>query len=187
MVKFGKKSATPVGATLVGATPVGATPMDWALKYLDVKPRTVREVELKLDEAEFGEQEVYDVILRLKELNFLNDNDYAANFIRTRLACKPVSRRKLRDQLYTHKVPKDIIDEALCAVSDDIEKQNALTVAKKFYAQFSALEEYPRAVRVAKRLASRGFDYSVISYALGKMNCECDESMLDGAAEGDDD
>jgi regulatory protein len=164
----------------------GLSPMDMALKYLDIKPRTVREVEIKLDESEIGEQEVDDVIARLKELNFLNDSDYAANFIRTRLACKPVSRRKLRDQLYNHKLPKDIIEDALLTVSEDTEKQNALNVAKKFYAQFSALEEYPRAMRVAKRLASRGFDYSVIAYALGQMNCECDEAMLEGETEGDE-
>ncbi len=182
-----KKGVSPKGVSPKGVSLKGVSPMDTALKYLDIKPRTVREVELRLDEAEFGEQEICDVILRLKELNYLNDNDYAANFIRTRLACKPLSRRKLRDQLYTHKVPKDIIDEALCAVSDDIEMQNALTVAKKFCAQFSALEEYPRAGRVAKRLASRGFDYSVISYALGQMNCQCDEAMLDAQDEGDDD
>ena len=125
-----KKGVSPKGVSPKGVSLKGVSPMDTALKYLDIKPRTVREVELRLDEAEFGEQEICDVILRLKELNYLNDNDYAANFIRTRLACKPLSRRKLRDQLYTHKVPKDIIDEALCAVLS-VQDENSIITASR--------------------------------------------------------
>lgn len=159
--------------------------MEAALKYLDSKPRTVREVELRLDELEFGEQEVNDVVDRLKELNYLNDDEYASNFISSRLACKSLSRRKLREQLYLHKLPKEVIEEALKAVPDDVERDNALLTAKKFYNQFSALDDYTRTTRVAKRLAARGYDYSTISFALGQMNLDVDETMLEGELESD--
>ena len=74
----------------------GVSPMDAALGYLARRGRTVREMELYLDGQNYGEYEVYAAVERLKELGYLDDRRYAEEFVRSRLATKPVSRRKLR-------------------------------------------------------------------------------------------
>lgn len=140
----------------------GVTPMDAALKYLTSRPRTVRETELYLDAQEFGEYEVYQTIERLKELGYLNDTAYAEEFIRTRLATKPLSRRKLWEQLYTHKLDKDVIDSALAAVTDEMEAHHAALTAEKFYRQFEALAPEERKQRVLRRLHGRGYEYEAV-------------------------
>ena len=113
--------------------------MDAGLKFLTAKARTVREMEDHLDSLNYGEYEVYQVVERLKELGYLDDAKYAADFVSTRLAARPVSRRKLREQLYTHKLPKGLIDAAMEQVTDETEWAGARTVAEKFARQFSAL------------------------------------------------
>lgn len=136
--------------------------MDAALDFLSAKPRTVRETEDKLDSLNYGEYEVYQAVERLKELGYLNDLKFAEDFISSRLATKPVSRRKLKEQLYTHKLPADCIDEAISAVTDEVEQNNAALVAEKFYRQFEGLEERDRKQRVMRRLLSRGYDFNTV-------------------------
>ena len=127
----------------------GKSAMDSALDYLTSRPRTVREMENYLDGQNYGEYEVYAAVERLKELKYLDDVRYAADFVSTRLATKPLSRRKLKDA-------------AMEQVTDDVERRNAMAVAEKFYRQFEGLEEYDRRQRIVRRLAGRGYDFGVI-------------------------
>ena len=136
--------------------------MDAALSYLTARARTEGEMERYLSKQQFGEVEVYDCIERLKELGYLNDRQFAADFIATRLSTKPVSRRKLREQLYSHKLEAEVIQEALEAVTDAVEEENAAQVAAKFWRQFEGLEEYERKVRVVRRLLGRGYDLGLV-------------------------
>ena len=145
---------------------VGNTPMDAALKYLTSKARTVREMEDHLDSLNYGEYEVYQVVERLKELNYLNDEKYAADFVSSRLAAKPLSRRKLQEQLYAHKLPKDAIETALSGITAETEAVNALQVAEKFARQFEALPVEEQKNRTMRRLVGRGFAYDASRSAL---------------------
>ena len=131
--------------------------MDAALAYLTDRMRTVREVEDKLDDLQYGEGDILATISRLKELNLLNDEAYAREFVRSRLATKPVSRQKLYLDLRTHRVPEECIEAALNELPRETEADNALEVARKFWRQMSALEDNVRRERVLRRLMSRGF------------------------------
>ncbi len=149
---------------------MGASPLDEAFDYLASKPRTIREVELHLDKCDFGEYEIYAAVERLKELNYVNDEKYARDFIESRLNTKPVSRRKLTEQLKGHKIDDEIIAAALENVTNDIEISNARAVAEKFARQFEHLEPKERDSRIMKRLFSRGYDFSVIREIMGEID-----------------
>ena len=131
--------------------------MDAALSYLSARMRTVREVEDKLDELQYGEGDILVTVERLKELNLLNDEEYAREFVRSRLATKPVSRQKLYLDLKNHKVPEAWIQTVLNELPEETEADNAREVAIKYWRQMSAIEEPIRRERVLHRLMSRGF------------------------------
>lgn len=141
----------------------GRSPMDAALRYLTDRPRTVREMEDRLDELQYGEFEVYSAVERLKELGYLNDRQYGEDFIAGRLRAKPVSKRKLRMQLVQHKLPEELIDELLADVPDETELENVRVVAEKYWRQLSSLEYGKRRESVIRRLVARGFSYDDIS------------------------
>lgn len=138
---------------------VRQTPMDTALRFLAVRARTVREVERHLDDHQFGEIEVQQVIDRLLELNYLDDAAYAEEFIRTRLASKPLSRNKLKEQLLQHEIPLVVINKSLAVINDDQEREHALLIAKKYARQLSRYEPEELRERLMQRLAGRGFGY----------------------------
>lgn len=135
--------------------------MDEALRFLGARARTVREVERRLDECEFGEVEIYGVVERLKELKLLDDFAYAQEFVRTRLNTKPVSRAHLREQLLSHEVEREAIDAALSGLSDGDEAEAALRVALKYARQYANLPPDERREIVLRRLGARGYAFDV--------------------------
>lgn len=139
---------------------------DAAIRFLTPKARTVREVELKLDEGCYSEGEIMQTIERLTEAGLLDDEKYARDFIESRLNTKPVSRFRLSEQLKAHHVPADIIEAALDSLSSDTEHENAKEVARKFLRQFENTEEEEKLRRVYTRLQTRGFSHDTIMTAI---------------------
>ena len=135
------------------------SPMDYAMKYLTLKDRTVSEVQTYLDGKEFGEADVDATVERLKELGLLNDARYAQRFVETRLAAKPVSKRHLREQMKGHGLCDADIEAALDPLDTESEEANANAVALKFARQFRTLDPQKRRERVLSRLVARGYAY----------------------------
>ena len=75
--------------------PKSLSPMEYAMKHLAIKDRTVSEMKAYLDGKDFGEADVDATVARLLELGMLNDARYAQRFVETRTASKPISRRHL--------------------------------------------------------------------------------------------
>lgn len=147
----------------------GISAYDAALYYLTPKARTVREVENMLDEGDYSEIEIMQTIERLVAAGLLNDEKYARDFVETRLNTKPVSRKKLREQLEGHFIETHIIDEALESVDADTELDNARAVGEKFFRQFEKLDMDERLKRVSSRLMSRAYSYDDIKTVLREL------------------
>ncbi len=150
----------------------GKSAYDEALDFLTPRARTVREMQEHLDESDYAEAEIDSVIERLTENGLLNDAKFASDFIESRLNTKPVSRRKLREQLEGHKISESALENALAAVTDEIELQNARAVAEKFNRQFAGLEDEERLRRVGLRLAGRGYSFDDIKTVLSELDDE---------------
>ena len=145
--------------------------MDSALRFL-ARARTIREVERHLDACEYGEVEVYETVERLKDLGLLNDTAFAEDFVRTRLATKPVSRAHLREQLLSHETDQDAIEQALLAVDDETQQKSAVSIAEKYARQYAHLPEDERDEIVIRRLLSRGYSYDDARAALSEATGE---------------
>ena len=145
-----------------------ASAYDTALRFLTPKARTVREVELKLDEGCYSEGEIMQTIDRLRDAGLLDDERYARDFIESRLNTKPVSRFRLEEQLKGHFVPAEIIVSALDEVPFDTELENAKKLVDKFMRRFEGLDEAERSRRVYARLQTRGFGRDTIMRAMGE-------------------
>lgn len=150
----------------------GVGAYDEALNFLTPKARSVRETENHLDECDYSEVEITQTIERLLGNGLLDDRKYAENFVETRLNTKPISRQRLREQLEGHFIPEELIDEALSAVDDERELNNAREIAEKYFRQFSGLDMEERLHRVGMRLMSRGYSFDDIKLALTELTEE---------------
>ncbi len=150
----------------------GKSAYDEALDFLTPRARTVREMQDHLDECDHSEAEVDAAVGRLLDNGLLSDEKFCEEFVRSRLSTKPVSRRRLREQLEGHKADEAAIEAALAAVTDEAELENARAVAEKFNRQFEGLPIEERMKRIASRLAGRGYSYEDIKTVLEELDDE---------------
>lgn len=135
-----------------------------ALKLLSLKPRTVADMRQRLREKASGKEAVVQrVIDRLRELNYLNDEQFAADYSRSRLQLKPLGRRRLARELTQKKVPQPIIEAILDQVYQTSDEDLLIDRAIR---KRLRRRGHPRTPQQAKNLFDYlmrlGFDYEPV-------------------------
>ncbi|GEM_PF-534624 len=142
-----------------------------ALQLLSRRAHSRGEIENKLKLRGFPREIILSVIDNLEVEGYLNDNEFALLFVRSRLLLKPSGRRLMAYELSKRKVAPRIIQEVLDKVYYNLdESQLAYQLLKKraeTYTRFGGKELKDKVFRYLK---SRGFNYEHIKEAL-KMYC----------------
>lgn len=88
-----------------------------AAKLLAAKPRSIAELRERLLERQgVTENLVEEVVARLKEYGYLDDERYALSYASLKVKQRPVGRRRLQQDLKMKQVPGAVADEALDSV-----------------------------------------------------------------------
>ncbi len=145
-------------------TEVYAAAKSAAVSFLALKLRTAFEVEEKLSEMGYDEATIEKVVENLKEINYINDYNYASKYIAEKTKLKPKSVKLLSLELSQKGIPDYIISEAFEAFELD-EEAVAVELLRKKYSRYNSFDE--KTIQKMKTfLLSRGFGYSLISRAI---------------------
>lgn len=115
------------------------------------------------------------VVHKLKQQKFLNDEEFAKMWIRSRTEFKPKGKRLIRLELQQKGVSKEIIDKAFEAfeaarAENNEGKRDELSLAKEILEKkrkkFEPMERQERFNKAGSLLARRGFDLDVIKKAI---------------------
>lgn len=88
--------------------------MNRAVKLLAAKPRSVAELRERLMEKEWTNGAIVDEVLKkLEEYGYLNDQQFAKEFAASKLRQKPVGKRRLKQTLARKKLDKETVEEAI--------------------------------------------------------------------------
>lgn len=145
-----------------------------AFNYLAHKPRTEEEVRRKLKKGEAPPTVVEDVISRLYELEYLDDEAYARDYVRNRFASKKYGPIRLRRELVKRGVERHVAE---AAVDDLFAEENARAAArehaKKRWGRLSD-EDNPRRrkQKMYRYLRRRGFTTDTIYSILDDLEQE---------------
>jgi len=123
------------------------TPWDRAVKYISYKIRTEKEVREYL-----GEECTEEIIAKLKDYKFINDEEYARMYAQDRERFRPRSQKMLNFELKRKGLVPVEVDDAKLA---DL----ALEMKMRLW---SKLEYQDFKVKAARFLASRGFSWGII-------------------------
>lgn len=134
---------------------------DTALKLLDYRMRTVKEVEDKLTEKGFSQVTVAKTIDTLEEYRFLDDESYARDYLKGRISQRGI--RAIEQELSRKGVDKELTRE-LTEGMEDAEYEAALKACRKKYRTLKAreTEEHKLKEKVYRFLMSRGYNYDLI-------------------------
>lgn len=106
---------------------------DRAIKYIMFKMRTSYEVFNKLLELEFDEEVINKVIDDLKELEYINDEEYTRRFIETNKKSKKVSKSFIKIKLKNKGIDNEIIEKYVDELNlDDTDAIKKQLIKKKF-------------------------------------------------------
>lgn len=132
-----------------------------ALRYLSYRARSESEVRRKLISQGFSETIAVAIIKRMKEKNFIGDDEFARIWVENRTAFRPRSRRVLAIELRTKGVAEKYIQSALTEADDD----DTLTYkAASQYAHRLSRQEWPQfQKKLTAYLRRRGFIYGMIT------------------------
>lgn len=135
-----------------------------ATSYLALRARSEKEVENFLIKKDFNPNIIPAVINRLKDLKFLNDEEYARSFTRTRQEYKGKSKYFIKYELKQKGVAENLIDKISNESQDDLITAKDFIIRKKRI--FSKLSKKEFKEKMIRLLSSRGFSFDIIQKAL---------------------
>ena len=136
--------------------------LTYALRLVARKRYTEKEISTKLNVRKNGKKKDKEsVIKRLKELNYLNDYEYARDYIDTRIKVNPKGIRMLKLELRLKGVNTEIIEEIIEKSKID-ELKVAESLIKRKQGILKKLPSEKKRKKVITLLSSRGFGMSTI-------------------------
>ena len=135
-----------------------------AFDYLSYRIRTVSEIRKKLKLKKISEQSIEKVLKHLNELKLTNDEEFAQQLIREKLARNPTGKRVLKQKLFEKGISKEVSDNAIQKAFDEIdEKELALASFTKYFTRIKSEEPDKQRKKTFDLLSRRGFNFDVIN------------------------
>jgi len=161
--------------------------ISYALRLLGFRMRTEKELRDRLIQKGYH-PEAEQVINRLKELGYLDDQAYVESYVRSR--AKPAGRSRLKYELSQKKgIAKDIVEDTLdLHYTNEQELAAAIQLSGKLWAlaqknsfrKTGELRGYELTSfkKIASKLLARGFSYETVSMALRKIRSQLIEDEI---------
>lgn len=145
-----------------------------ALDYLAHKPRTETEVRRKLRQKEYSEPVIESVIERLHELSYLDDAEYAEQYVERRFASKGYGPVRIRQELRKRGIDRHLAETA---VDDFFEDESTLAAAReKAQKRWSRIaredDARKRRDKLYRYLKRRGYTYDTIRVVIDEMEAQ---------------
>lgn len=134
---------------------------DQVYNWLSIRLRSGWEVENYLRRKSEDEDLRKRLLNLLKEQGYIDDVKFAGAWIRHRNVIKPMSKRRLKQELLVKRIPMEIIDNSLLEQATDDQTAIKDLIAKRG-------DRYPDKQKLMAFLARQGFDYGTIKEALNE-------------------
>lgn len=131
-----------------------------ALNFIAYKPRTIFDVRKKLIDGGYPDQIIETILEKLLEKGYLNDQQFAENWIENKSLHKPRGKKLIRLELKQKNIDQEIIEDAVNQMDSDDEL--AVRAAEKYHKRLSNFDEEIYKRRLTGYLMRRGFSYSTI-------------------------
>lgn len=156
---------------------------DYAVGALARRMRTVRDLKrlmrTRAEEGEAGERAMDRVVVRLKELNYLSDTRFAADYTRLRKENEKFGRRRVQQDLVQKGIHKDLVASTLAKAYDDVDEVALAReyIARKRMKQPEGEDAKKQASRIMGRLMRAGFSAGAIFKVLREWNVDVEEEI----------
>jgi regulatory protein len=132
-----------------------------ALRFLEPRARSIKEVKDRLFKYGYGEQTVTAVVSELKGLGYLDDNEFAEMWVEDRIT-RGYGRNRIRDELIAKGIDSALVEAELSQIHEPGEDYSrALLLAEKQAEKYGQLDERVAQRRLFQFLVRRGYSFEV--------------------------
>jgi len=142
---------------------------DKALRLLSLRPRSVLELQKKLEEKKYDPKLIRKTIKWLKKEGFLNDKKFAKDWVSNRKNFHPMGKRRLSLELRKKEVSQKIIDSEISKIKNKEEIKQAKDIAGRRAKLYKNLDKYKKREKIIAFLSRRGYSWDVIKEAIEKI------------------
>jgi len=136
-----------------------------AVKLLAAKPRSIAELRERLSESRFANKStVEEVIKRLKEYGYLDDERFAFSYASLKVKQRPIGRRRLERDLSLKKIDGAVAGEALDLVFAETSEEELIDQAiEKRVRLRGRPQDRAEAKSLFDHLLRQGFPFELVS------------------------
>jgi len=159
----------------------GSQAWNAALRLLEVRPRSEQELRTRLKQKQFLPEQIDNTIKRLRDLELIDDAQFAQLWVNNRQNLNPRGAQALRQELRAKGIDRQVVDQVIEAnVNEDSEHAACVDVARK------ALHKYARETdratfqrKFGSFLQRRGFSFATMKPVLAELWQETHGEALD--------
>lgn len=145
---------------------------DKALRFLSFRPRSTFEIQAFLKKHQASVDQEKEILKKLKDLNFLNDEEFVNWWIDQRQTFKPKGLRVIKIELKQKGIAKDMVEKVIGGNQEKLEKletAQAKTLAQKRATRYQNLPREEFIAKMERFLLSRGFDWDLTKTVIDEL------------------
>ncbi|MFZ1321626.1 MAG: RecX family transcriptional regulator [Ignavibacteria bacterium] len=140
-----------------------------AYRALAYRQRSKKELITKLKQKKISLPAIMKVIDLLEEQKYLNDEDFAENFVKEKIKNKPLGKRTLIYKLQEKGISKEISEDVTAKnYSAEDEYAAAAKLLIKFIKKGRFKDEYDKKSKCFRHLVSKGFNFETANRLLSE-------------------
>lgn len=144
---------------------------DKALRLLEFRAHSEKELSEKLRRAGGSEEDIQDVLDFCRSYNFVDDRSYAMRKARDLKNLKRYGIRRIKSELYTKGIDAEYIEEAVSELDDDESETLLPLVEKKLGGNF----EKKNIDKCIRYFMYRGYSFSDIKNCIDNLKIDYEE------------
>jgi regulatory protein len=156
-----------------------------ALRLLERRERSEAEIRRHLLKNQFPDHLIDDVIARLKESGFVNDERFAQLWVENQSQFRPRSRKALAYEMRQRGIDHAAIEQALNEITTDDEAALAYQAACRQARKIRTLDWQNFRRKMVAFLARRGFSYDVSAPAVQRVWESLHNQQNENSSDGD--
>jgi regulatory protein len=140
--------------------------MQKVLNFLSYRMRSELEVSTYLKDHEVSDDQIGEIMDRLRELQFINDRLFAEAFVRTKRDTGKKGPLIIQQELYQKGISQALIDDVMTQYSAELQLQHAITMIEKKQSSYKNEGLKKKQQKLIQFIIQRGYSQSIAVEAL---------------------